>query len=220
MSTHLTVGWLNEMRLCDEEGFQQARRDFAQTREVLQARGLTEYQEPEVLTGQGFSATVTPSNGIAYLQRLAVYLWQKNTLPAPLTEPMDNPLAERHMESAYEDCYFLPEVPNQAGQRYVHLVCHSPRDGWYLPIDFADPFTEGRQQYGSAVRLEAECAQVASTLGLPLDLEPNAPEVWRAVDNLGGGTGWERYGIEAHNCLLLHKAARIAQETGAAIFLH
>lgn len=219
MSTHLTVGRFADLRANDAEGFAQAQKDFARIYDVLQARGLPAFNEPETLTG-GFYATVTPPNGIAYLQRLAVYLWKKNTLPPPLTALLGNPLADPDIEFAYEDCYFDADVPNRAGQRFVHLVCHSPRDNWYLPVDFSDPIVEERREYGSAVRLEAECAQVASALRLPLDLEPSDPSVLGAMDNLGSGAGWERYGIEAHNCLLLHKAARRAQEVGAAILLH
>src|SRR4051794_6542049 len=105
MSVCISVGWLDEMRRCDEEAFARYKKFFANVKKMLAKKNLPPYSEPEDLGAKGWNGQVFPPNGIAYLQRLAVYLWQKEEWPTPGTEDMGNPLGDEEMEFEYEDCY-------------------------------------------------------------------------------------------------------------------
>lgn len=222
MSVDLSVGMLDAMRQFDKEGFEHYRTVFRRITELLKQKGLPAYEEPEDLGGRGWYTRLSPPNGLAYLQRLAVYLWWKmdEGLPDPGTYEMDNPLHDPAIEFAYEDSYFEPEHRNAKGQNFAHLVCHSPRSGFWLPVDFAKVLVDGRTEYGSSHRLKEACEAVAEAIGLPLEIDAFAPEVQSALEAPGDGEGWRRYGIEAFNCLLMHRAARLSIELGAAIVLH
>jgi hypothetical protein len=222
MSVVISVGWLDEMRQCDEDGFARYKKFFKNVTKMLRKRKLPTYAEPESLQGRGCWWQVFPENGIAHLQRLAVYLWQKDTWPAPGTEEMGNPLSDREIVFAYEDCYFQETTPNSKGQRFNHLVCLDCRNGWWLPVDFDTTIAEDGWQYGSSLRLKKELEDIAGMLKLSLDLDPKTQEV-ENMTRFGSRTSrtkWEKYGIEAFSCLLLHHAATASEKLGAAIHLH
>src|SRR6516162_9702514 len=113
MSVAVSVGYLDEMRRCDEEGLARYRKVFKDVKAMLRTKKLPAYDEPEDLQGKGWWAQALPAVGIAYLQRLAVYLWRKKTLPAPGTQDMGNPLQDKAIEFDYEDCYFSPDHTNK-----------------------------------------------------------------------------------------------------------
>jgi hypothetical protein len=222
MSVSITVGWLDEMRRCDEDGFARYQAFFVDVAKMLSAKGLPGYVEPENLAGQGCGWQVFPPNGIAHLQRLAVYLWQKEKWPTPGTEDMGNPFADEEIEFAYEDCYTDETGANSKGQRFNHLVCHSCRDGYWLPVDFDQVIVAAGVQYGSSVRLLLELEDIAAMLQMPLDLDPRQREV-ENLTRFGSRTSetpWQKYGIEAYSCVLLHHAATASIKLRAAIHLH
>ena len=217
----VSVGYLDEMRNSDEESF--ARRDklFKQITLMLRKKKLPSYKEPDNLQGKGWCGQVLPAVGIAYLQRLAVYLWRKEELPPTGTQEKNNPLEDDAIEHAYEDCFSHADKPNKKGQRFKHLVCHSSRDGFWLPVEFDEVFREKLTEFASSVWLRKECEDIAKELKLPLDTPYNDPEVLEACDHPGKGRIlWKRYGIESYNCLLLHTAATKSIKLGAAICLH
>jgi hypothetical protein len=225
MSVVITVGWLDEMRRFNEEGFADYRAFFQDVSAMLAKRNLA-FVEPENLGGRGWGWQVFPPNGIAYLQRLAVYLWQKEEWPAPGTEDMGNPLEDEEIDLELEDCYIEETEPNSKGQRFNHLVCHPCREGFWLPVDFDEIIFEeiqgGREQFGSSIRLEREVMEIVRLLELPLDLDPRKREVEDRTRfaSRDSEVPWQRYGIEAYSCLLLYHAARASRELGAAIHLH
>ena len=220
MGVDVTVGYLAEMRANDAEGMKHVRKRFADLKKRMKKDGLPTYTEPEDI--HYWAIRVWPQIGIALLQRLAIYLWRKNgKLPTPATYEMDAPFEGREMSKIYEDCYFYSEECNKKGQNFRHLVCHSCRDGGWLPVEFEEPFTEGYVEYGSSQRLQEQCEMVAAALELPLELDPNEKEVQAALRTPGKlKKKWKQYSIESFNCLLLHKAARLSVELGAAIILH
>jgi hypothetical protein len=220
MGVDLTVGYLAEMNANDAEGMAQSRKRFAGITKRLKKDKLPTYTEPEDI--RYWAIRVWPQNGIALLQRLAIFLWKKDgKLPSPATYGMDAPFEGDDISGIYEDCYFYSEERNKQGQNFRHLVCHSCRDGGWLPIVFEEPFTEAAVEYGSSVHLKEQCEAVAAALELPLDLDPDAKEVQESLRTPAkSGKTWKRYGIESFNCLLLHKAARLSIERVAAIILH
>jgi hypothetical protein len=67
-------------------------------------------------------------------------------------------------------------------------------------------------------RLLDECRRLAVALQLPLDLDPESEEVWKASETQGrGDVQWQRYGIESLVCLRLYKACEHSLERQAAI---
>jgi hypothetical protein len=220
MGVDVTVGYLAELKANDAEGMVHVRKRFADITKRLKKDKLPAYKEPEDI--HYWAIRVWPQNGIALLQRLAIFLWRKDELPpSPASYGMGAPFEGDDIERIYEDCYFYSEENNAKGQNFRHLVCHSCRDGGWLPVSFDEPFTEGGLQYGSSILLKTQCEAVAEVLKLPLDLDPNEKEVQDALRTPGKSrTIWKRHGIESFNCLLLHKAACLSVERGAAIIIH
>src|SRR5215217_4800552 len=73
VSVSLHVGWLDEMRQCDAEGYRYAKDEFAAINETLRKQGLPEYSEPDDTRGESWWFQLYPSNGIAFLQRFAAH---------------------------------------------------------------------------------------------------------------------------------------------------
>src|SRR5262245_8524463 len=98
MGVLLHVGWLDEMRRCDAEGYRDAKKEFAAVNEALRKAGAPEYEEPDKLRGRGWSFKLYPSNGLAFLQRFAAYCnddEDEMEWPVPGDpQTMDNPLED------------------------------------------------------------------------------------------------------------------------------
>ncbi|MFL5242013.1 MAG: hypothetical protein ACJ8FY_07885 [Gemmataceae bacterium] len=102
---------------------------------------------------------------------------------------------------------------------------HSDAEGYYLPQDFPKVLFPPEDleipggMVGSSVRLHDECKRLANWLQLPLDLDPEAEEVWEAAFDKQGEEDevWHRYGIESFVCLRLYAASKHSMEHGAAI---
>lgn len=220
MSVLLRVGWLDEMRQCDPEGYRDAKKSFAAINKALRKAGVLEYEEPDDTRGGDWRFRLSPPDGLAYLQRFAAYCQDDEgqmEWPAPGdSKTMDNPLGDEVLEDVYD----LQEV-----MAFPHLVMHNPRWGYWVPVDFEEViFPDERlgigHLLGSSVRLKAECEKLAAVLRLPLDLDPDDEEVRRAVSRPGKGrTRWKKYGIESHNLLALHRACGHSIRLGAAIYL-
>jgi hypothetical protein len=206
-------------RQCREEAddFRALRAEFDRLARLAASRGAPGYREPEI-DGNHWSAQVVPSNGIAYLQRLAIYLWWEEGTPAPGTAGMTDPLQDDVVQEWIDDCLDGELDENEAGQTFNHLVCPPHDDGLWLPVEMGCVLADDESLRGSSVGLKEQCEYVAKWLRLPLGLSLSSPEVGAARDEPGRGrTRWKRYGIESYNCLLLHKACVRSIEIGAAI---
>jgi hypothetical protein len=220
MSVLLHVGWLDEMRRCDPEGHQNARKQFAAINTALRKAGAPEYEEPEDLLGGNWDFKLYPSNGLAFLQRFAAYCNDGDDdmeWPTPGDpKTMDNPLDDE----VVEDVYSLLEM-----MAFSHLIMHNPAWGYWVPVDFQDVIFPDKKlgignQLGSSVRLKAECEELAAVLRLPLDLDPEDETVRQAQFHPGKSrTGWKKYGVESHNLLALHRACQKSITLGAAIYV-
>jgi hypothetical protein len=221
VSLLLHVGWLDDMRRNDPEGYRDAKKDFAAINKALRAAGATTYQEPDRLRGKGWSFKLYPENGIAFLQRFAAYFTEYDEpeeWPTPGDpKTMANPLDDEEVEEAY---YMLELLP------YQHLILHSPRDGYWVPVPFENVIFPDEKlgiggQLGSSVSLLAELEELAKALRLPLEMGPEAPAVQQAKFHPGKSrTRWKKYGVESHNLLALRRACLKSVELGAAIYLY
>lgn len=217
MSVDLSVGYLDAMRRLDLDGFAHWRSIFAGISEALAAQGLPPWHEPESLAGEGYYTRINPPNGIAWLQRYALGLWWLNHPPEPRPE-LGNPLTDPALTRFYEQSYFSPDHRNRSGQNFSHLVCHSARDGCWLPLEFEPVLHVGKRECGSAVKLLEACEAIA----VSLELDPaDQPEIVAAARPFrAGDPRWMQYRIEAECCLRLAQAAWCALELRAAMVLH
>jgi hypothetical protein len=214
------VGYLDEMRRCDpDEGFSSLQREFAAVNRALRAAGAPEHEEPARIRGGSWSFKLYPSNGIAFLQRLAAYCndTEVEEWPAPGDpETMDNPLEDE----VVADVYALVDV-----MTFQHLILHEPKWGYWVPVDFRavifpDEDLGVGTMLGSSIRLKAECEKLARVLRLPLDLDPEDEVVRDAMFHPGRGRArWKKYGVESHNLLALYQACQKSVATGSAIYL-
>lgn len=219
MSTTMHVGWLNEMRRCDREGYEIAKKHFAAINRALRLAGVAEYQEPELLPGYPWWTQLSPSNGIAFLQRFAAYVTEGGPKKWPVPgDPMTmvNPLQDEMWEEASTLLGMHP---------FQHLSLHDPQWGYWVPVDFPDVIFPAESlrvgnQLGSSARLKVECEALAEILELPLDTDLESEEI-------GGGDfhwnrnkpRWKKYEVESGVLLALHRACRESLRVGAAIYV-
>jgi hypothetical protein len=217
MGLNVSVGYLADLLECNP-GEPSVRRDFDAVARILKKHRIKGYKEPEQLD-DGFCAKVTPSNGIAFLQRFASYFpldddATADEWPVPGDdETMGNPLED----DMYEDAVSLLEC-----HPFQHLLLHSCRHGYWVPVDFPDVIfpnsRTGIDMLGSSVRLLKECDELAKLLRLPRGLTLDDPDLLDALDNPGKGrTRWKRYGIESYNLVMLRTACQVSLKTGAAV---
>lgn len=217
MSTTLEVGLLDEERWGREY-----RDDFTRLlkslRQALRDAGAPDYQEPTF--SRCWSIPLWPSNGLAFVQRLAAYFpdpddvqeWPTPGDPATMPNPLD--------DDEVKDSYAL----DQEGP-FQHLIFHHPRSGFWVPVDFADVIMPDESfgvgnLVGSSVRLLAECERLARLLDLPLLMGPDDKRLRLVAERPGvGPSGWTRYGVEAYNLVRLYAACRESLERGAAIYV-
>src|SRR5918996_214185 len=98
MGLNVSVGYLADLLECNP-GEPSVRREFDAVARILKKHRIKGYKEPEQLD-DGFCAKVTPSNGIAFLQRFASYFpldddatadeWPVPGDPETMSNPLDD----------------------------------------------------------------------------------------------------------------------------------
>jgi hypothetical protein len=219
VSTDLYVGLFDD-KLWDEEVLEGHRDTLAALWQALRDGGVGDYEEPTDIRGRGWSIRLYPSNGLAFLQRLAAYFPDPDDIeewPTPGDpKTMLNPLLDEMVDESY---HLDQEGPFQ------HLIFHNPKYGFWVPVDFPDVIMPEKEVgvgnfVGSSVRLLQECVRLAEILEMPLTLEPDDKRLWHLVDHPGKGRApWERYSIESFNLVRLYHACRQSLELGAALFI-
>lgn len=180
----------------------------------LDRAGAGQWAEPELDEQDVLEGDMWGYSGLHAVRRVAVYLARAGARPAPLAD------ARRAADDLLlkEAC---AETSGEPGGPFDHLIYHSDREGYYVPVDFGQVIVdEGLPggYLGSSVRLLAETRRIASALALPGDLDPDSDEVHGACNaNAPDAQGWQRYSIESYACLRLIRAARHSVTTGAAI---
>src|SRR5262249_49437393 len=154
---------------------------------------------------------------IHYLRRVAAHLDLRGILPPPGEQDASD-------DKVVEEYYQLATQPGPGlwgrlfrraarARTFDHLLMHGDAEGYYLPQDFPSVLfpPESLQipggMIGSSARLLDECKRLAAALQLPLDLDPEGEEVWKASESQSvGDAQWKRYGIESLTCLGLYHA--------------
>jgi hypothetical protein len=226
MGLALTVGYLADMLENDEEGTQWFREAIDRLNPFLTASGLKPHHEPEKCPV--WSAGMYGYAGLHYLQRIAAHLNIRGSLPEPggPDAPKD-PIIDKYCRllHAKTDSFFGRLLGKKNVERqYDHLIFHSDSEGFYLPQDFKEVLFPPNEleipgcMVGSSYRLLQETCQLARAIELPLDMDPEAAEVWKAIelpDN--GDLLWKRYGVESFTCLRLYRGAKCSIEHSAML---
>lgn len=190
--------------------------DVAAVNDALREAGLPRFSEPP---GDGFEPvelTLGPSSALQALRRVAAHAWGGRDVPEPTEGPAEeDPLLVSYYESRGEG--------DGEGPRFDHLVLHSDSSGYYVPFDFEavirpDVSSVLSGEVGSSQRLSEELGRLADLLGLPVDLDPDADELWRAYDSTpADASGWRCHGVESFVCARLLHASRASVERGALL---
>jgi hypothetical protein len=226
MGLAVEVGYLADLIANDEEGADSFREDLARLNDYLASVGLPSHGEPEQC--EVFSCEMYGYSGIHYLRRIAAHLDLRGVLPPPggpdaskdkVVEQYCD-LADQRQPGLLGKLFRRPARP----RTFDHLLLHSDAEGYYLPQDFPsvlvppESFQIPGEMIGSSARLLEECKRLAGALQLPLDLDPEADEVWHACDSQGQGElQWQRYGIESYICLRLCRACEHSLKQQAAV---
>lgn len=211
MGLNMIVGVLVD---AEDDYTEMVRTDFVAIGELLERAGTRQWTEPDLVEGQDPHFEMWGYSGLHTVRRLAAHLAADGRLPEPLDEAhraTDDPL----LSNVYKT------LPGDPPGPFDHLIHHSDREGYYVPVDFAHVIVDKKAPggyLGSSVRLLAETRRLAEALGLPEDLDPDSDEVFEATDAEEPATaGWQRYGVESYVCLQLLQAAKLSIATGAAI---
>lgn len=239
MGLGFTVGLLSDLIQNDSESADDMRRVFLVTAKAMVDAGLPAHGEPEdckVWWADGYGYT-----GLHALREVAGLVWRG--LPIPTDHILSGevtPNSEALFDTAAAACaparrqgMFArllgekkPDVP--ALPPFAHLVLHSDAEGFYVPVDFAQPLiplpfppgTESLWPLGSVQRLAAELDALARTLQLPLDF-PDPDEVletWLEPTPSDQVTAlWQAQPIATYSLIILRRACDHSLATGAAI---
>lgn len=243
MGLAITVGLLADLARTDAEAADQMRHQFSILAREMAAAGLAPHREPEdceVWSAEGYGYT-----GLHALREVAGLVWQGLPIPADhLLTGEATPNAEVLFETAAAAC--APERRQSIFARllgekpptrpplppFAHLMLHSDAQGFYVPVDFAQPLiplpyppgTEPLWPLGSVQRLAAELEPLARALHLPDALPDALPdpdellETWLEGPPPGPVTApWQAQPIATHALILLRRACDRAVRTGAAI---
>lgn len=226
MGLAVEVGYLADLIENDDEGADSFRDDLAVLNVFLKSMRLPTHQEPEQCEVLSFG--MYGYSGIHYLRRIAAHLDLRHVLPPPGgSESSKDEVLQQYYSHAdtHETCRFVRLFRrSSSGRTFDHLLLHSDAEGYYLPQDFPEVLFPPKDlkipggMIGSSMRLIDECKRLAQALQLPLDIDPEADEVWQACETQGeGDTTWQRYGVESFICLRLYHACEYSLTTGAAI---
>jgi hypothetical protein len=196
------------------------REQFRAVTDALSRAGYSGYQEPEDIDfNQTWSARIGGYSSLHYLRRVAAHIWAGQDPPEPIDRPTEDPLLH--------ELYSIGPAGSPSrkfpGNTFAHLVHHSDAEGYYVPIDFPSPLVSSNvigKAIGSSVRLLRECEQLAETIALPMDLDPESEEFERQlVSPSPNAPLWRRRPVESYVCLQLIAGCKASIRTGAALVL-
>jgi hypothetical protein len=162
MGLAVGVGHLEDLSSNDPEGAQWLRRELAALDEVLARAGLPAHHEPDRFEVPLFdlrrACTSFPYSFLHYLRRAFAHV--RVGLPIP----DDEELRPEH-----------DAVVEEASEMFdSHLLCHSDAEGYYAPVDFAEPIFDDAApggMLGSTQGLLRELLAVAPHIGVELTSE-------------------------------------------------
>jgi hypothetical protein len=171
MGLAVGVGLLEDLTRNDAEGAQWLRRELAALDPILARAGLPAHREPDRFEVPLFqlrrSCTSFPYSFLHYLRRAFAHV--RVGLPIP----DDDELRPEH-DAVVEDASTMFDS---------HLLCHSDAEGYYAPVDFAEPIFDDEVlggMLGSSQGLLRELVEVAPHIGVELTSEGRPTPVCEA----------------------------------------
>jgi hypothetical protein len=195
----------------DSEAAAHLRRDLQEINRVLTSNGLPPHHEPEhipaILDREGLTwerglnrgmwLSAMPYVWLAYLWRAIAFAKQAPNEFVSVVEG-DNP--------AEDD-----RVVDELCRNESHIICHSPTEGYFVPVDFPEPLHDDTEKIpggvlGSSQRCLAELRQVAPLLGISLEDGQLSDALARTIngEEEGAHPNW----IERHCWLYLFERFR------------
>jgi hypothetical protein len=209
MGLAVEVGVLAYLNDNDEEGATWLHERFVKVNEVLVENGLPSHVEPETLPPMNNRASLKsyPYSFLHYLRRFAAHVSSDpNWKPTPVAES--------------EDPADDPVVDDETAMFNSHLLCHSDCEGFYLPIDFAEPLFADEDRVpggmlGSSQGLMRELVAVAPFLGINLSDGTLSDAEAIRINSISETEGW--FWIEQAVWISLFEAMRLSIEHKSAI---
>lgn len=236
MGLTIGVGWLARSAKEDVDEFAALSIPYQLLNEVLADAGMPPHDEPlDIADDAIFEAQMWGYGGLHAIRRLAAYHACEDRLPPPgryedyASDPMIETLNQEHLRNfRVEQGGLFKKFFSTSKNipKFQHLLWHSDCEGFYLPRDFervildnSNPQREGiGGMVGSTSRLLQECLELAEVIDLPVDMDPEAEELWeRADDPASDGEKWKIYGVEAFGLSRLIRACKLSIENNAAI---
>lgn len=195
----------------------------------LRAARLREHHEPDCVDPVAvLEFRLSGGAEIMALRRLAARI-RAGVAPAPPTDapPLEDPiLREYYSTGRVELSNDGVAVFNSPGAPcFDHLVFHSERAGFYLPLELPGVIVSDGPAWlsaiGSSVTLARECEAIAAAIELPLASAPDLQAIL-ALPATSSGRVRRCKGLLVQSlcCLQLHRACRRSLALGAAVVFH
>lgn len=212
MGLSISVGVLASNR-ADKEYRAYFRREFKEVNRVLKSNKLPLHKEPDNLPrldDRKRTVIGQPYSNLHYLRRAVAYAIRGSSkLP-------DFGDADPCKDDMYDDVLSGFES---------HIICHSDCDGFYVPVDFAEPLYDDLDDsdphciaggiLGSSQGAMRELVQVAPLLGIRLRAGKVSDREFARLDALSHGDSSEA--IAVHVWLNFFEAARLSIAHATAI---
>jgi len=149
MGLEVSVGLLADLKRHDTEGYQWRRSQLDEVMALLRSRGYEGWDELEESVGLGMRDHVSsfPYSFLSALRR--AYAWSVERTAEALPSIGDDYISS-------EDETLIDEV---ARTMESHLLCHSPTEGVYVPVDIPDPlFDDSRDPVLQSAQSDGDIA--------------------------------------------------------------
>jgi hypothetical protein len=237
MGLGITVGILADLLEHDEEGAEWISEQLYDVNKLLQKEGLQQHVEPtncEVWSVDGYGYS-----GLHALREVAGFFWKG--IPISKTNMLTG------NDRTNSDILFDAAIPQLMGEKsggffarilgkktlnanlpFLHLVCHSDAEGFYVPVDFPVPITPKviRDEtasiwpLGSVQQLNQELDVLIHTLEIPIGMNSQSDELFDAIESKERSKNdslWHAQPIASYSALILKEACVASLKTGAAI---
>ncbi|MFV2020463.1 hypothetical protein [Micromonospora sp. LOL_023] len=212
MSLAVTVGITTALSGIDEARAARSRAALDQLSAALSAEGV-DWQERYDATVPAMRPHVRsfPASQLHRLRRVLALV--------DLSEPVAPIVGADGLASDRE------QIDDQAALLESHLLCHSDREGYYVPVDFGDPLflpaeaeVAGGGLVGSSQGLLAELRRCAPAIGVRLSPAGELPDTEAA--RLFAVPDDADFAVETQVWLTLHETCRASIACGRAVVFH
>lgn len=216
MGLSIGIGMLADLQEHDPEGAAWLAAAFEKLNVLLVKQGLPRHEEPSEFTRQIPDPSRRPCTSFPYgylhrLRRALAIARQEPSAFSPVPDDWDpslDPWLEQEL-FVYMD---------------AHLICHSDCEGFYVPVDFAQPLYGEKAGdvrggiVGSSQYLLQELIEVAPLLGIRLEAGGLSDAEAEVLTNEDSSS--HPYGIERLVWFALYEAASASLAQGVAIVFH